>query len=152
MGYPDLLIFSSILLTTSVQQISHLFFDLQHCGQLTRDLKGSFFSMSSNITDSESISRSMLKIILPRTYTAIHEEKGSRACYRNSQRNGGIIPLKQQILILWTVEQICSLFGMGNKLVRMNRTKPQRSTKSGKTHSPRKLSDRFRWEKTTGRP
>lgn len=87
--YPDILIFTSTLLTTSV----HLFFHLQHSGQLTRDLKGSFFSRSSNITDRESISSSTL-LILPRTYTAIHEEKGSRACYRDSQRHGCIIPLQ----------------------------------------------------------
>lgn len=92
MGYPDILIFSSTLLTTSIQQTSHLSFHLRHSGGLTRDLKGSFFSMSSNIMDSESISRSML-LILPRTYTTIHEERGSRACYRNSQRTG-CIPLQ----------------------------------------------------------
>lgn len=92
MVYPDILIFSSTLLTTSIQQTSHLSFHLQHSGELTRDLKGSFFSMSSNIMDSESISRSML-LILPRTYTTIHEERGSRACYRNSQRTG-CIPLQ----------------------------------------------------------
>lgn len=90
MVYPRILIFSSTFLTTSVQQTSHLFFQLQHSGQLTRDLKGSFFSMSSNITDSE-ISRSML-LILPHTYTAIHEEKGNRTCYRTSHRNGLSFP------------------------------------------------------------
>lgn len=90
--YPDLSVFSSTLLTTSIQQTSHLSFHLRHPGELTRDLKGSFFSMSSNITDSESISRSML-LILPRTYTTIHEERGSRAHYRNSQRSG-CIPLQ----------------------------------------------------------
>lgn len=105
--YPDILIFSSTLLTISVQQTSHLFFHLQHSGELTRDLKGSFFSMSSNITDRESISSSTL-LILPRTYTAIHEEKGSRACYRDSQRHG-CIPLQEHILIPGTVAQICSL-------------------------------------------
>lgn len=87
MIYPDILIFSSILLTTSVQQTSHLSFHLWYSRQLTRDLKGSFFSMSSNIKDNESISRSML-FILPRTYTTIHEERGIRAYYRSSQTSG----------------------------------------------------------------